>query len=238
LMEQDLILSLTRQVREEVVGNYLLERRLIELQMEHLNTLAAETLRQASSTGLRLARLSSLMIETDMRRQLVEMLGLEARSFWVACLDRKFKGRVRLISASALTQKAKFRKVLLESYSHLHRWMKQYRGRYEDVQNERSAVNSNIDSFQKNFDLLAILNFLRSLDMEGIERKRILGHNFTAKEMAELDKKLYIGPVGMEELNIPVPLDLPEPDSFRRDLNNLAEEIFRHYHKGVKKILR
>jgi len=237
-MEEDLILSLTRQVKEEVVGNYLLERRIIELQIEHLNTLAAETRRQASSTGLRLARLSSLMIEPEMRRRLVEMLGMRACSFWVACLDRKFKGRVRLISARALTQKAKFRKVLLESYSRLHHYMKQYKERYEDVENERSAVNSNIDSFHKNFDLLSILNFLRNLDVLGIERKKILGDNFTAKEMVEMEKNLYIGPVAMEALNVPSPLDLPESGSFRRELNNLAEEIFSRYHKGVKKILR
>jgi hypothetical protein len=236
-MEDDLILSLTRQVKEEVVENYLLERRLIELQIEHLDKLAAETRRQALTTGLRLARLSVLMIEPDMRRRLVEMLGMSACGFWVGCLDGKLKGRVRLISAWGLTQKAKFRKVLLESYSRLYHRMEEYKGRYEDVEIERSAVNRNIDSFQKNFDLLSILNFLRSLDMRGIERKKILGDNFTAEEMAELDKNLYISPVSMEKLDVPAPLDLPVPDSIRGELGNLAEEIFRRYQEKVRKIL-
>ena len=74
--------------------------------------------------------------------------------------------------------------------------------------------------------------------MRGIERKKILGDNFTPKEMAELDKNLYISPVSMEKLDVPAPLDLPEPDSIREELGNLAEEIFQRYGKEVKKILR
>jgi DNA-binding ferritin-like protein (Dps family) len=237
-MEEDLVLSLTRQVKEEVVENYLLERRLIELQVEHLNTQAAEIRRQASITGMRLARLSALMIAPDMRCQLLEMLGVGACGFWVACLDEKFKDSVRLIPAKALTHKAKFRKVLLESYSRLCHRMKQYREQYEEIQKELSAVNCNIDSFQRNYDLLSILNFLRSLDVQGIERKKILGDNFTAQEMASLDKNLYISCIPMEKLDVPPPLDLPESDLIRRDLCDLAEEIFKRYHQEVKKILR
>ncbi len=96
----------------------------------------------------------------------------------------------------------------------------------------------NIDSFQKKFDLLSILNFLRNLDMQGIEKKKILGDNFTAKEMAELDNNLYIRPISMEILNVPAPLDIPALDSIRGKLSNLAEEIFQRYGEEVKKILK
>jgi len=74
--------------------------------------------------------------------------------------------------------------------------------------------------------------------MRGIERKKILGDNFTATEMAELDKNLYISPVSMEKLDVPAPLDLPESGSIREILSNLAEEIFQRYGEEVKKILR
>jgi hypothetical protein len=42
----------------------------------------------------------------------------------------------------------------------------------------------------------------------------------------------------MEKLDVPAPLDLPESGSIRGELSNLAEEIFQHYGKEVKKILR
>jgi len=238
LMEDDLITCLTRQVKEDVIENYLFERRLIELQIEHLNKLADETRRLAWMVGRRLARLSFLMIRTDMQSRLQEILGMRAGYFWKACLNVKFTRKVRLIRVRALTQKGKFRKLLLESYSRLHYWMKKYERRYEDLSSERSAVNSNIDSFQKNFDLLSILNFLRNLDMQGIEKKKILGDNFTAREMAELDKNLYIMPVSMGKLNAPAPLGLPEPGLIKGKLSNFAEEIFERYGEEVKKILR
>jgi len=238
LMEEDLVTSLTRQLKEEVIENYLLERRLIELQIEHLNTQAAETRKRARAVGLRLARLSNLMIQPDMQSRLQELLGMRSCYFWVACLNLESKRRVRLIWVRALTKKAKFRKVILQSYSRLFYRMTQYKEQYEELTNERSAVNRNIDSFQKNFDLLSILNFLRNLDMRGIERKKILGDNFTATEMAELDKNLYISPVSMEKLDVPAPLDLPESGSIREILSNLAEEIFQRYGEEVKKILR
>jgi hypothetical protein len=237
-MEEDLVTSLTRQVKQEVIENYLLERRLLELQIEHLNTQAAETRSQAWVVGLRLARLSSLMMRPDMQSRLQELLGISSSYFWVESLNVKFKRRVRLIWVRALTKKAKFRKVILEAYSRLFCLMTKYKEQYEELANERSAVNRNIDSFQKNFDLLSILNFLRNLDTHGIERKKILGDNFTANEIAELDKNLYISPVSMEKLNVPAPLDLPESGSISEQLGNLAEEIFQRYGDEVKKILR
>ncbi len=236
-MEDDLVASLTRQVKEEVIENYLLERRLIDLQIEHLNTQADETRRRAWVVERRLARLSFLMIHPDMQSRLREMFGMGA-GFWDACLNDMSKRKVPLIRVRALTQKRKFRKLLLESYSRLHLWMEKYKQHYEDLASERSAVNRNIDSFQKNFDLLSILNFLRNLDMQGVERKKILGDNFTAKEMAELDNNLYIRPVSMEMLNVPAPLDIPNPDSVRGKLSDFAEEIFQRYGEQVKKILK
>src|SRR5208337_2120184 len=140
--------------------------------------------------GQRLARLSNFMIEPVMQSRLQELFGMRSCFFWVGCLNVKSKQGMRLIWVRALTKKAKFRKVVLESYARLFYRMTQYKEQYEELTNELSAVNRNIESFQKNFDLLSILNFLRNLDVGGIERKKILGDNFTAMEMAELDKSL------------------------------------------------
>jgi len=237
-MEDDLIISLTRQVKEEVVENYLLERRLIDLQMEHLKSRSLEVRRQARIAGLRLARLSILAVSPGMQSRLWEILGIKTNSFWTYCMNVEFKGKVRFIRARALTRKARFRKVLLESYSRFYSWTNQYKTLYEDLAKECLAVNRNIDSFHKNFDLLSILNFIRNLDMHVLDKKKILGDNFTAKEMAELDKSLYISQISMEKLDLPAPLDLPECDSIRGKILNLADEIFLRHPEEVKTILQ
>jgi hypothetical protein len=237
-MEDDLVTGLTRQVKEEVIENYLLERRIIEIQIENLNRQADETRRQAWIVGRRLARLSFLMIHTDMQSRLKEILGMGTGYFWMACLNMKFQRHVRLIRIRALTQRGKFRKLVLKSYVRLHYRMAQYKPRYDDLECERLAVNINIDSFHRNFDLLTLLSFIRNLDMQGIEKKKILGHNFTAQEMTELDKNLYISPISMEKLNAPAPLALPGSGSIREELIRLSDEIFQRYGKEVKKIVR
>ncbi|MGC9196174.1 MAG: hypothetical protein ACP5IL_12075 [Syntrophobacteraceae bacterium] len=236
-MDEELVSSLTRQVKEEVVGNYLLERRLLELQIEHLHSLAGSAIRHAQAAGLRLARISSLMIEPGMRQRLEELLGLEVCGFWGAYLSSGFMGHVRFIRARALTKNAKFRKLILESYSRLHSRMSGYEQEYGQIVDECSAVNSNIVTFQKNFDLLGMINFLKSLDTAGLERKKILGENFTAQEISALDQSLYVGPVSVEKLNIPFPLHLPPSDAIRGKLSNLADEVFARYPEKVSKIL-
>ena len=237
-MDDDLVSSLTRQVKAEVVENYLLERRLIELQIEHINSMAGCAMRLAQDAGLRLARISSLMIEPEMQLRLDAILGVMPSGFWISFLNAKFKGGVRFIWARALTKNAKFRKVFLESYSRLHSRMLQYEENYAQIENECSAVNRNIESFQRNFDILSIINFLKGLDTSGIERKKILGENFTAQEMAALDQNLFIGPVSVQKFNVPLPLHLPAPDAIRGKLCMLADEIFARYPEKVKKILR
>lgn len=237
-MEEDIVASLTRQVKEEVIANYVMERRLIELQIEHLHQQAEETRTRAWIAGKRLTRLSFLMIRPEMRDRLKALLKLSNGNFWTACLDEKFQRSMRLLRVRALTRKGKFRKLIMESYEHLSGWMKKYRVAYEDISDECRAVNSNIEAFQRNFDLLSILNFLRTLDLQGLERKRILGDNFTAIEMAELDKSLYIRPISLEKLAVPPPLDIPPIRQVEQGLAALSDEIFRKYEKEVKAILR
>lgn len=237
-MDEDLISGLTRQVKQEVIENYLLERRLIELQIEHLDSLAGLAMKEAQSVGLRLARLSNLMIEPEMRHRLDMILGVKLCDFWASCLEVNFAGRVRFIWARALTKNSKYRKVVLESYSRLHSRMSEYGKKYAQLVEECSAVNTNIETFRRNFDLLSIINFLKGLDTVGIERRQILGENFTAQETASVEQNLYIGSVSVEKFEVPVPLHLPPPDSIRGKLCMLADEIFMRYPEKVKKILR
>jgi hypothetical protein len=224
-MEDDLVTSLTRQVREEVIENYIMERRLIELQIEHLSAQAGETRDLAWIAGKRLARLSCLMVRPEMRDRLGKILGMQNGCFWSDCFEEKLT--IPLLRVHGLTRLGRFRKLVLESYSRLCKWMNKYRGQYQDLTEECAAVNRNIDSFQKNFDLLAILNFLRNLDLQGIEKRKILGENFTAKEMAELDKNLYIKPVSVEKLDAPAPLELPGQLKAEGAICALAEEVYR-----------
>ncbi len=237
-MEEDLLASLTRQVKEEVVENYFRERRLIEFQVEHLYRQAEQARSISHGAGERLARLSHLMIAPEMRETLREILGPPGDNFWGLRLRDDFKNRLRLIRVLALTRRAKFKKLVVRCYSNLSDWTKKYRTVYEDLCNELAAVNTNIDAFQKNFDLLAIMNLLRNMDIRNLEQKKILGGNYTASELSELDQSLFIHKIPMGKLVAPQPLDIPEIGQVEDRLGGLAEQIYRKYEKEVRAILR
>ena len=236
-MEEDLIASLTRQVKEEVVENYLTERRLVELQLEDVETQVEEVRRRGHKTGRRLNRLAHLMVDQEMLGKLIGLLGIPATSFWMTCLEPKFSRGIRFIRVRALTDKSRFRKLVLESYSRFRSWMDKYRTGYEGLQAECRAVNSNISAFQKNFDLLAILAFLKSLDTGAMERKRFLGENFTPEELTSVDQKLYLRQIAFESFELPAPIPLPKPDQIEEPLGDLAQEVYRKHRAQVKRLM-
>lgn len=236
-MHEDLITSLTRQVKEEVIENYLTERRLVGLQLEEFEQKTAETLLRAERTGKRLSRMAFLVVHPEMQAKLSSLLHILPDSFWDECMKREFARGVRFIRVMALTDKSKYRKLLVEAYCRLYQWMEKYRKAYEELLSECKAVNLNISAFQKNFDVLTLLAFLRNLDTMELERKHFLGENFTADELSSLDQKLYIKQINFEGLNVPAPLDLPKMERLEPALADLAAEVYRRHQRNVRGLM-
>jgi hypothetical protein len=237
-MEDDLISSLTRQVKEEVVENYLTERRIVELQTEDVEDRAGKLREQATETARRLNRLSYLVVSPEMREKLVNLLKIPEPSFWHDSLRMKFSRKIRFIRVRSLTERGKFLKLLLESYRRLYAQMERYRLAYEDLRAETKAVNDNISKFHGNFDLLSIISFLKSLDTTMLERQRFLGENFTAEELASVDRKLYLPTIPFETLKVPEPLSLPKPETMEESIAGFASEIYRRHQIQVRGILQ
>lgn len=237
-MDEDLISCLTRQVKEDVIENYLTERRLIGLQIEEVHKQAAEVQALAQKTGRRLHRLIQLMIHPEMVKRLFSLLKIPPSSFWYDCTHERFARGVRFIRVRALTDRGKFRKLALEAYLRFYRRMRRYEEAYGELTGLCQAVNSNIKHFQRNFDLLTILSFLKGLDTSTLERKQFLGENFSADEIASVDQKLFIGLIKFEELEVPAPLPLPPPDQADPPIAELVLEVYGKYQKFVKRLLK
>jgi hypothetical protein len=237
-MEDDLVSSLTRQVKEEVLENYLTERRLIELQTEDLQERARQVQGLAADTAKRVARLALLAIRAEMHQELIKVLRIPEPSFWSEQLAPKRSKGVRFIRVTALTSKTRFKKLFLESYRRLYQWMEKYQKAYNELKAECQAANTNIKAFRNNFDLLTIINFLKSLDAAGIEKKHFLGENFTAQEMASVDQKLYIHSISFEKLDVPVPLSLPAPKDAEHSLNEFSSAVYEKYESQAKSLIR
>ncbi len=236
-MEEDLIVSLTRQVKEEVVENYLNERKLIHLQLEEFRGEAEQTRELAREAGQQLSRMAQLTIHPQPLRNFLEKTGVSLNSFWEEFLHQKPGRDMRSIKVRSLTDRGKYRKTLLEAYQRLLEKMKNYEKNYEELRSHCNAINLNIKNFQKNYDLLSIMQFLRSLDTQALERKHFLGENFTAEEMASLDTKLQINTLDFQKMDVPPPLPLPPLPSVEQRLAELAAETFRKHEREVRDLM-
>ena len=236
-MDEDLISSLTCQIREDIIQNYLTERRLIRLQIEEITKQAEETGTRARRTGRRLNRLVHLMIHPEMVKKLHTLLSVPQPSFWHDCSRDSFARGVRFIRVRALTDRGRFRKLVSEAYHRLFRRMERYREAYAELSGQCRAVNLNIKHFQQNFDVLGMLSFLRGLDTGALERKHFLGENFTPEELASVDQTLYIRAINFEDLQVPAPLPLPSPEAVDFAMAELANEVYQKYQKHVQRLL-
>lgn len=236
-MQEDIVASLTRQVKEEVLENYVAERRLLEAQIEDLEDLAKQARAASVRAGRRLNRLSFLMIRPERRQALKALLRVPSPSFWESTIDQPFSKKVPVLRVRGLTTGSRFRKLVLAAFSRAFLHMESYRAVHEDLQAECRAVNRNISQFRRNFDLLTILQFLRGLDPVEIERRNILGENFTSQEVASLDRKLFIPDVQFDRLDVPPPVPLPELRTVEAPLARLAKEIFEEHADAVRRLM-
>jgi len=226
-MEDDIISALTQEVKQEVVENYLYERRLIEEQIGYVKELAEQTRLLQDRLYRRFARIYELLGEKEFVDQFVQLVGLNSVPFETRFQkDPDFRKGLKFIKVWGLTQKAKFKRLLSEAYRRLFRCNEVYVEGYENFEAECRAANHNLKRFENGFDLLTILNFLKDMDVDFIEKKHWLSDNFTPGEMTAVEASLTFKPIRMESFNLTPPTNLPEPKSIQRELNDLADCVF------------
>ena len=238
-MQDDIAAALTQEVRQEVIENYLYERRLIEGQINYVKELAEHTAQLQEKLYRRFARVYDLLPEARFLNEFMGLVEVEEAPF----IDRfgeapEYRKGVRFIKVHGLTDRGRFKKLLLESYRRLLVWNDQYKEAYEDLEQECKAVNDNLKKFENDYDLLTILNFLKDLDVEGIERKHFLGDNFTPEEMGSIETSLRFKPIRMEQFKLILPPSLPELNAIRRQLNALADAIYGQCGDRVEMLIK
>ena len=238
-MQDDVAAALTQEVKEEVIENYLYERRLVEGQINYVKELAEHAAQLQGKLSWRFARVYDLLPEARFLNEFVRMIEVEGAPF----MDRfgkvpEYRQGVRFIKVHGFTDRGRFKKLLSESYRRLLAWNDQYKEAYEDLEQECKAVNDNLKRFEKDHDLLTILNFLKNLDVEGIERRHFLGDNFTPEEMGSIETSLRFKPMRMEQFKLIPPPSLPKITVIQRQLNALADSVYGQCCDRVKVLIK
>lgn len=238
-MQDDIVGALTQEVKEEVIQNYLYDRRLIVEQVNYVNELAEQTAELEEAGCEHLTRIYDALTEPEFIDEFTKTLGLKDPPCW-EWFGRDSRNRTHrdLVKVRGLTQRTRFKKLLLESYRSLFSWTGQYKEAYEDLQEECKAVNHNLKKFENEYDLLTLLRFLKDMDVEFIEKKHWLSDNFTPEEMASIETSLSFRPVRMEQFKLNPPPSLPKPNAIQRELNALADCVYGQCAHRIKKLVQ
>jgi hypothetical protein len=238
-VQDDIIAALTQEVKEEVIENYLYDRRLIEEQVKYVNELAEQTAELEEKCCEHLTRIYDALTEPEFIDEFTKTLELKGPPCWEwfgrDSRDRRHLGSVK---ARGLTQRARFKKLLLESYRGLFTWHSQYKEAYEDLQEECKAVNHNMKKFEDDYDLLTLLRFLKDMDVEFMEKKHWLSDNFTPEEMASIETSLSFRPIRMERFKLNPPPNFPKPKTVQKELNALADCVYGQCSDRIKTLVK
>lgn len=239
MSDDEFFSALTQEVKEEVVRNYLYERRLIEEQINYLDELAEMAKALQKSLTSQFARIRDQLMEQHFMSQFLQIIGLKDYPFdQLATRNSTYRKEVQFIKVRALTDRAKCKKLLVASYSRLCDWNEKYKETYGELEEECQAVALNTKKFEQNHDLLTIIRFLKSMDSEMIQKKHFLGENFTAKEMDSVENSLRFGQVSINKFGLPAPVALPAVQTIKNQLHDLADCVFGECKMDVKRFVK
>jgi hypothetical protein len=232
MSDEDLIASLQAQVKQEVVERYMRERRILE---EEINLV----LEDASSWHGGLAAW-----ERGRRRLASALLTPEAgRKFFEAANLGDYEGPARrkhhFKRPKAWTKCGAFLRLIKHLYREL--WNE---GRILSSERQRllqlmEEVNGDIRHFESSHDMMAISAYLRSLDPAELKRRKFLGVNFTAKEMALSAAALCFRPIAIERLQLEqIRLDPKPPKEVLPVLEPMLKDLCRRLPREVGRLWR
>jgi hypothetical protein len=238
-MTDDFLSAMTQEVKEEVINNYLYERRLIEEQINYVKELAEHAIQIQGMLYKRFARMYDLLSKHEFIKNFVLKLGLKEVPFKKRVADDKgYRKDVRFIKIRGLTDRSKFKNLFLESYKRLYNWNNQHVEACKELIEECEATNRNLKKFEDNHDLLTILNFLKNMDVEEITKKHFMGDNFAPEEIASIEKTLRFKPVRIEQFNLLPTPSLPEFTDVKDQMTSLANSVYDRYSNKMKAFIR
>lgn len=205
--DDDLIAALNQAVRQEVLENYLRERRVIEEEGNILFETCCAFHGGLSAWERRKAVLARALLTPQMVASFFALAGLKPPE---EAMDPE---ELRFEQPKGLTRCRRYQKLVRGLYQDLwdqHQELIAERARALKL---REEINRDIHHFECNHDLLALSAYLRSLEPQELQRRKILGVNFSAKEMSASAEALCFRPFSEERLGLhQPPEDLSPPE--------------------------
>jgi hypothetical protein len=188
----DIVSALQYQVKAEIIQNYLRERRILEEETrEYEDLLAQYRLVEAEAQEYR-DDLACLLVSPDHYRAFFRTLDFSRTPLTWLSRNNPDRGPAcpMGLTPKGFTKKGRYTNLVFATYDRLAGKAAQSRVLAQRLMALAGEINEDIRRFHQNYDLLAMIGFLRSLDLTELGRRRILGSNFTPAELASIEEKM------------------------------------------------
>ncbi|RJX32681.1 MAG: hypothetical protein C4525_09825 [Desulfarculus sp.] len=208
MANEEFIQALQQSVKQEIVQNYFRERRIIEEEIVLVTEAASAFLGGLAAWDRAAALLGRALLSAQGRKLFFALAGLEPPDPRAVELAAPAVG---MRPIRGLTHAGRYQSLVAGLYQGL--WeqaqeLKQERQRALDLLQE---VNGDIRAFEANHDLMGLAAYLRSLDPAELQRRKILGVNFTAAERALSAEALSFKPLKVAAMGLDHEAPSPRP---------------------------
>lgn len=203
--DDDFISALNQAVKQDIIENYLRERRIVEEE-----TLMVMEACSAFQGGVAVweeqkAALAQALLTREGVDRFFALAGLNLTADVLSHRPRVYP------KTRGLTRAQRYRRLIKKLYTDLWRTGLDLAKERREVLELRQEVNQDIQDFERNYDLMGLQCYLRGMDPVELERRKLLGVNFTAQEVADSAAALSFHPLSAQRLGLDVELDQARP---------------------------
>lgn len=237
----DFLQALSYQVKAEAINNYLRERLILEEEIkEYRGDLNAYRALADQVRDMR-DHLACLLIAPRNFSRFFSLLGFAQPP--LARLghgDLLGKGPACPVGIwpKGLTHKRRYASVVFQTYAGLQKLTVSGGESAERLMALAREINEDIRTFHRNFDLMTIIQFLKSLDIDMRSKMKFLGDNFNGTELSELERNMmfrFLDPAADGIRSWP---KLPTPQEARERAEGFVAEIFGQEREKLLPVLR
>jgi hypothetical protein len=221
---------LQAQIKEEVIQGYLRERLILEEEKKEFQQELEAFRAKKAEVGRRRDELACLLLSPDRYAAFFALIGFDPPPLaWIEPAQDAPQGPVCPpgLSPKGFTRRRRYLNLVRKTYSRLARKAAEAGRASKAVLALAEEINEDVRSFERNYDILNIIRFLRGLDTDAALKTRLMGENFTPRELNSAYDHMAIPLIdpGKEGLR-PWP-DLPKAQEVEEKTRQFLSEIFR-----------
>jgi hypothetical protein len=227
--DDDFIAGLQTSVMLEVVEKYLRERRIIEEEIGLVFEASTKYHQMVAVWRKNRDLMVTALLNEEIAEKFNALTGLAPYQNCVCFDDCRFPK-----PDWVLTRLGRYRRLIEGLYEQIYKLALDADKARKRLCRLRDEVNDDIRRFELDHDLLALNQYLRSMNPEYLRKRKMLGTNFTAFESAHAANALSFRPIALEILALEHQVDplLPPQKAFPK-IKPLLKEICRKSPKEV-----